>query len=76
MRKTILSKEVSRNMSLSLYKLDLSVRSHNGLVNKEIEYVRQLVQCSDRDLLRIKNFGRKSLNRHLETIHRTMWLEA
>lgn len=69
MRGTILSKEALRKMSLSILELDLSVRSQNGLINKEIEYVWQLVQYSDRDLLRIKNFGRKSLNEITGKLH-------
>ncbi len=51
-----------RNLSLSTYDLDLSVRSQNGLINGDIAFVWQLVQYRDWDLLKIKNLGRKSLN--------------
>jgi DNA-directed RNA polymerase subunit alpha len=42
--------------------LDLSVRSYNCLKNAGIETVRDLVQKSESELLKTKNFGRKSLN--------------
>lgn len=41
--------------------LELSVRSDNCLRNAGITTVEQLVTQSSSDLLRIKNFGRKSL---------------
>ena len=46
----------------SIDELDLSVRSYNCLKNAGIETVRQLVQKSESELLKTKNFGRKSLN--------------
>ncbi len=42
--------------------LDISVRSSFCLQNAGIEFIGQLVQCSERGLLKTKNFGRKSLN--------------
>jgi hypothetical protein len=42
--------------------LKLTVRSANVLKNAEIYKVSQLVQKTERELLRRKNFGRKSLN--------------
>jgi DNA-directed RNA polymerase subunit alpha len=42
--------------------LDLSVRSYNCLKNAGIETVRDLVQKTEAELLKTKNFGRKSLN--------------
>src|SRR5271166_6055139 len=41
--------------------IDLSVRSSNCLKNINIEYLGELVQYSAEDLLRVQNFGRKSL---------------
>lgn len=41
--------------------LELSVRSFNCLKSAGINYVGDLVQQSENDLLKIKNFGRKSL---------------
>jgi len=42
--------------------LELSVRSANCLKNAEIQYIGQLVQKTDAEMLKTKNFGRKSLN--------------
>jgi DNA-directed RNA polymerase subunit alpha len=42
--------------------LSLSVRTFHGLRSADIKYVGELVQCSEQELLEIKNFGRKSLN--------------
>ena len=42
--------------------LELSVRSANCLQNAGIEYIYQLVQKTETDMLKTKNFGRKSLN--------------
>jgi len=42
--------------------LSLSVRTFHGLRKVDIKYVGELMQCTDHELLEIKNFGRKSLN--------------
>ncbi len=42
--------------------LELSVRSQNCLQNAGIEYIYQLVEKSEAEMLKTKNFGRKSLN--------------
>ena len=42
--------------------LELSVRSANCLQNASIDYIYQLVQKTDQDMLPFKNFGRKCLN--------------
>jgi len=42
--------------------LELSVRAHNCLINAGIKRVIDLINASEDDILRIKNFGRKSLN--------------
>jgi DNA-directed RNA polymerase subunit alpha len=42
--------------------LELSVRSANCLQNAGIEYIWQLVEKSEAEMLKTKNFGRKSLN--------------
>ena len=42
--------------------LELSVRSANCLQNAGIEYIYQLVLKSEQEMLKTKNFGRKSLN--------------
>ncbi|PIE57937.1 MAG: DNA-directed RNA polymerase subunit alpha [Desulfobulbus propionicus] len=42
--------------------LELSVRSANCLKNAQIQYIGQLVQRTDAEMLKTKNFGRKSLH--------------
>ncbi|MGA8640735.1 DNA-directed RNA polymerase subunit alpha C-terminal domain-containing protein [Candidatus Binatus sp.] len=42
--------------------LPISVRTSYGLRNADIQYVGELVQCTEEELLEIRNFGRKSLN--------------
>lgn len=42
--------------------LELSVRSANCLQNADIKYIGELVQKTESEMLRTKNFGRKSLN--------------
>lgn len=52
-----------------LDELDLSVRSANCLENQGMQFVWQLVQKTESDLLMTKNFGRKSLNEINEVLH-------
>jgi DNA-directed RNA polymerase alpha subunit len=42
--------------------MDLSVRTKNCLLNNKIYTLKDLEQLSDRDLLRIRNFGNKCLS--------------
>jgi DNA-directed RNA polymerase subunit alpha len=46
----------------SVEELELSVRSYNCLKNANITTIRELVQKTEPDMLRTKNFGRKSLS--------------
>ena len=48
--------------------LPISVRAFNGLQNADIKYIGELVQRSEQDMLRIKNFGRKSLTEIKEVL--------
>src|SRR5262244_2478436 len=50
------------NLDKSVDELELSVRSYNCLKNADIRTIRELVQKSEPDMLKTKNFGRKSLN--------------
>lgn len=45
----------------SIDELEFSVRAHNCLVGAGIKRVIDLVNLTDEDVLKIKNFGRKSL---------------
>lgn len=42
--------------------LELSVRAHNCLINAGVKQIIDLVNMAEEDTLKIKNFGRKSLN--------------
>lgn len=52
--------ELSR-LSQSINELDFSVRTHNCLMRAGIKTLSQIVQLKPDDLLRVRNFGRKSL---------------
>ena len=54
--------EYSENLFKRVDELELSVRSQNCLQNAGIEYIYQLVERSEAEMLKTKNFGRKSLN--------------
>ena len=53
---------VNENLYRSVEDLELSVRSANCLRNAEINYIGELVQRTESEMLKTKNFGRKSLN--------------
>ncbi|MDO8494234.1 MAG: DNA-directed RNA polymerase subunit alpha [Deltaproteobacteria bacterium] len=50
------------NLYRRVEELELSVRSANCLANANIDYIGELVQKSETEMLKTKNFGRKSLN--------------
>ncbi len=50
------------NFRRSVEELELSVRSYNCLKNARIRSIADLVQRSESEMLRTRNFGRKSLN--------------
>ena len=52
----------NEHLEKSVEELELSVRSYNCLKNANIRTLRELVQKSEPEMLRTKNFGRKSLN--------------
>jgi DNA-directed RNA polymerase subunit alpha len=52
---------VNENLYRSVEELELSVRSANCLQNANIRYIGELVQKSEAEMLKTKNFGRKSL---------------
>ena len=65
------SSKPSKNEDLLNKKIDemeLSVRSYNCLINEGIKYIGDLVQKSELDMLRLPNFGRKSLNELKENL--------
>lgn len=59
----IVEKEkINENLYRTVDELELSVRSANCLQNAGIKYIGELVQKSEAEMLKTKNFGRKSLN--------------
>ena len=54
--------QINPNLYKSVEELELSVRSANCLKNADIRYIWELVQKTEPEMLRTKNFGRKSLN--------------
>ncbi len=54
--------KLNENLFRRIEEIDLSVRSANCLENADIKYIGELVQRSEPEMLRTKNFGRKSLN--------------
>jgi DNA-directed RNA polymerase subunit alpha len=52
----------------SVDELELSVRSYNCLKNAEIRTIADLVQKTEAEMLKTKNFGRKSLNEIKEVL--------
>ena len=53
---------VNEHLDKSVDELELSVRSYNCLKNANIKTLRELVGRSENEMLKTKNFGRKSLN--------------
>ena len=53
---------VNEHLDRSVDELELSVRSYNCLKNADIKTIRDLVQKTEGEMLKTKNFGRKSLN--------------
>ncbi|PIP08701.1 MAG: DNA-directed RNA polymerase subunit alpha [Syntrophobacteraceae bacterium CG23_combo_of_CG06-09_8_20_14_all_50_8] len=61
-------KNVSEQMLRHVDELELSVRSANCLKNAGIELIGELVQKTEADMLKTKNFGRKSLSEIKEVL--------
>jgi DNA-directed RNA polymerase subunit alpha len=58
------------HLDRSVEELELSVRSYNCLKNANIQTIRELVQRTENEMLKTKNFGRKSLNEIKEILQR------
>ena len=57
------------NLDKSVEELELSVRSYNCLKNANIRTIRELVNKTEAEMLKTKNFGRKSLNEIKDILH-------
>ena len=62
------SREFNDHLFRNVDELELSVRSANCLKNAKILKIYQLVQKSEAEMLKTKNFGRKSLNEIKEVL--------
>ncbi|RMG73188.1 MAG: DNA-directed RNA polymerase subunit alpha [Nitrospirae bacterium] len=59
---TVSDDDFNENLLKSVEELELSVRSYNCLKNANIKTIADLVQKTEHEILKTKNFGRKSLN--------------
>jgi DNA-directed RNA polymerase subunit alpha len=66
-------KDLQKKLLRSVDELELSVRSYNCLKKTNIETIGELVQKTEAEMLKTKNFGRKSLN-EIKEILKTMGL--
>jgi len=55
-------------LNLTIDEMELSVRSHNCLQAAGIKYIYELVSKEESDMLKYKNFGRKSLTELVEKL--------
>jgi DNA-directed RNA polymerase subunit alpha len=62
------AEEWNENLFRTVDELELSVRSANCLQNANIKFIYELVEKTEADLLKTKNFGRKSLNEVKEVL--------
>jgi len=73
-RKDSAALPINENLFRSVDELEFSVRSQNCLQSADIKYMGELVQKTEQEMLKTKNFGRKSLN-EIKEILREMGLE-
>ena len=59
----------NENLNRSVDELELSVRASNCLKNASIKTIGELVEKTEHEMLKTKNFGRKSLNEIKEILH-------
>ncbi len=65
---------ISDHLNRRIDELEFSVRSANCLKNANIHYIGELVQKTEQEMLKTKNFGRKSL-KEIKTILEQMGLQ-
>jgi DNA-directed RNA polymerase subunit alpha len=66
--------QLNEHLFRPVAELELSVRSANCLQNADIKFIGELVQRTEAEMLKTKNFGRKSLN-EIKEILREMGLD-
>jgi DNA-directed RNA polymerase subunit alpha len=62
------SSDINPDLFKKIDEMELSVRSYNCLINEGIKYIADLVRKSEADMLKLPNFGRKSLNELRENL--------
>ncbi len=60
--------ELNKHLTRSVNELELSVRAANCLKNANIKTIEDLVQKTEMEMLKTKNFGKKSLNEIKEVL--------
>jgi DNA-directed RNA polymerase subunit alpha len=60
---------LSEKLFRTIDELELSVRAYNCLKNANIKYIGKLVQKTEQEMLKTKNFGKKSLNEIKQVLH-------
>jgi DNA-directed RNA polymerase subunit alpha len=63
------TEELKRKLNMSVNEIELSVRSANCLNSADIKTVGELVQKTEADMLKYRNFGKKSLTEIKEKLH-------
>jgi DNA-directed RNA polymerase subunit alpha len=61
--------DFNENLFKTVDELELSVRSANCLKNANIKFIGEMVKKTDQEMLKTKNFGRKSLNEIKALLH-------
>jgi DNA-directed RNA polymerase subunit alpha len=61
--------ELIRKLNMSVNEIELSVRAANCLNNANITTVGELAQKTEADMLKYRNFGKKSLNEIKDKLH-------
>lgn len=59
--KAMIDPDLQQKLNMTVQELDLSVRANNCLESARIQTVRDLVQKTDADLLKVRSFGKTSL---------------
>jgi DNA-directed RNA polymerase subunit alpha len=65
---TIISDDLDLKLNKRIDEMELSVRSYNCLLSEGIRYIGDLVVKNEAEMLRLPNFGRKSLNELKENL--------
>lgn len=68
-RSEIKNDQILELLDKSIEELELSVRAYNCLKNAEIKTLAELCSKTDNDMLKTKNFGRKSLEEIKKVLH-------